>query len=197
MPHSRLPRAERRLQLIGAAATAFLEGGYDNTSMEDVARRAGVSRLIVYRIFESKAELYSSVLQTVLTDLGRTFEGLSPAEVHERAAVSIILPVARRHPDAFRLLWRHSVGQSDFAEYGETFRRFAVFYAREILAEFIENEMILDWASLSAGSQLIDGICLWLDMGDPDQDPVFEAMITAGLSGQVGAWAKTSNRLLG
>jgi len=197
MPHSRLPRAERRLQLIGAAATAFLEGGYDNTSMEDVARRAGVSRLIVYRIFESKADLYSSVLQTVLSDLGRQFEGLPPAEVHERGAVSIILPVARRHPDAFRLLWRHSAGQPDFAWYGDTFRRYSVFYAREILAQFVMDEVILQWASLSAGSQLIDGICLWLDIGAPERDAVFEAMITAGLRGQAGAWATTSNRLLG
>jgi hypothetical protein len=151
----------------------------------------------VYRIFESKADLYASVLQTVLTDLGSQFEGLPPAQVHERGAVSIILPVARRHPDAFRLLWRHSAGQPDFAAYGDTFRRFSVFYAREILTEFVEDQMILEWAALSAGSQLIDGICLWLDIGDPDRDAVFEAMITAGVRGQARAWATTANRLLG
>ena len=50
-----LPRAARRAQLLEAAATAFLERGFDGTSMEDVAQEAGVSRLIVYRIFESKS----------------------------------------------------------------------------------------------------------------------------------------------
>lgn len=190
----RLPRAVRRAQLIEAAAAAFLQGGYDGTSMEDVATRAGVSRLIVYRIFESKADLYRAVLVTVLEDLGQQFEGLAPSTVHERGAVTIILPVARRYPDAFRLLWRHSASQAEFARYGETFRTFAMFYAREILHGFIEDGAVLEWAAHTAGSQLVDGICLWLDMGDPARDREFESMMTAGVRALADAWSGAVHR---
>src|SRR6185436_19787519 len=61
----RLPRAERRAQLLTAAATAFVRAGFDGTSMEDVAEQAGVTRLIVYRIFATKEDLYRAVLESV------------------------------------------------------------------------------------------------------------------------------------
>src|SRR3954454_23986095 len=70
----RLPRAQRRDQIVRAAATAFLTGGYDKTSMEDVARAAGVTRLIVYRIFESKELLYLAVLNAVVDEVAIGFE---------------------------------------------------------------------------------------------------------------------------
>ncbi|MEO5723835.1 MAG: helix-turn-helix domain-containing protein, partial [Ilumatobacteraceae bacterium] len=53
MGSARLPRAQRREQIMVAAASAFVRTGFDATSMDDVARAAGITRLIVYRIFES------------------------------------------------------------------------------------------------------------------------------------------------
>src|SRR5262249_55535664 len=97
----RLPRAERRAQLVRAAASAFLTNGYEKTSMEDVARAAGVTRLIVYRIFESKQQLYLAVLGAVLEDIGSSFEDEQALSVGIAPA---LLGVARRHPDGFRLL---------------------------------------------------------------------------------------------
>jgi len=41
-----MSRTDRREQLVVAAAAAFLAGGFDGTSMEMVADRAGVTRLI-------------------------------------------------------------------------------------------------------------------------------------------------------
>ena len=185
----RLPRAERRAQLIGVAAGAFLQRGYDNTSMEDVAQAAGVSRLIVYRVFESKADLYRTVLGTVLYDLGQQFVGLDPADVHERGAAHIILPVARAHPDAFRLLWRNALREPEFASVARELRTYVTYYAREILQEFIADEALLDWAARSAGAHLIDGLCNWLDDGDPSRDDEFATMLTNGLRALATAWS--------
>src|SRR5215207_5909723 len=61
----RMPRAQRQAQLLTAAASAFVRGGFDGTSMEDVAEASGVTRLIVYRNFGSKEELYRAVLASV------------------------------------------------------------------------------------------------------------------------------------
>jgi TetR/AcrR family transcriptional regulator of autoinduction and epiphytic fitness len=54
--------AERRRQLIAAAADLFLHKGYDATTMDDVARCAGMSKKTVYQVFSSKAELLDALL---------------------------------------------------------------------------------------------------------------------------------------
>ena len=90
-----LPRAERRAQLLTAAATAFVRGGFDGTSMEDVAEQAGVTRLIVYRIFATKEDLYRAVLESV-TD--RLRDEVSP----ELKAPRVTAAGSRRCPAAHR-----------------------------------------------------------------------------------------------
>ena len=47
----RLPPAERREQLIGAALSIAAREGYDNLAFEKVANRAGVTRNLVYHYF--------------------------------------------------------------------------------------------------------------------------------------------------
>src|SRR3954470_6565918 len=84
-----LPRDERQAQLLSAAATAFAHAGFAGTSMEDVAATAGVTKLIVYRHFDSKDELYRAVLTQVATRLREEFEaGLAAAEGHYRPGIA-------------------------------------------------------------------------------------------------------------
>lgn len=49
-------------QVAAAALEEFAEHGIRRTSMEDVARRAGVSRMTVFRRFESKGRLVEVVI---------------------------------------------------------------------------------------------------------------------------------------
>jgi AcrR family transcriptional regulator len=188
-PIPRLPRAARRAQLTAAAASAFLRNGYEKTSMDEVAQEAGVSRLIVYRNFASKEELYRQVLRQLLIDLGAAFDGLSFERVAEVGAATVIMPVARAHPDAFRLLWRDASREPAFADIAEEFRTYVVVYARAILATYITDEPLLDWASRSAGGHLVDGICNWLDVGDPARDDELSARMSAGLRALARAWS--------
>jgi len=46
-----------------AAASLFLEKGFDGTSMDEVARRAGVSKQTVYSHFSSKDDLFSAAIR--------------------------------------------------------------------------------------------------------------------------------------
>ena len=188
-PTSRLPREARRAQLVAAAASAFLGDGYDKTSMDQVAQAAGVSRLIVYRNFDSKEDLYRQVLREVLRDLGAAFEGLSFEEVGERGAATVIMPVARAHPAAFRLLWRDAWQQPEFADIAGEFRGYVSLYARAILATFLDDEEILTWATRTAGAHLVDAICNWLDDGDPGRDAEVAERISVGLRALAGAWS--------
>jgi AcrR family transcriptional regulator len=185
----RLPREARRAQLIDAAASVFRRHGYDKTSMDQVAQTAGVSRLIVYRNFGSKEDLYRHVLRRPLVDLGAAFEGLSFEQVAEIGAATVIMPVARVHADAFRLLWRDAWREPLFEDLALEFRTYVTVYARAILSTFITDEPLLDWAARSAGGHLVDGICNWLDDGDPTRDDELAQRMSAGLRALAGAWS--------
>src|SRR5215207_9673102 len=64
-PRRLLRRDERRAAILHGAAAAFAGQGYAATSMEDVAEACGVTKLIVYRHFDGKEELYRAILQRV------------------------------------------------------------------------------------------------------------------------------------
>jgi AcrR family transcriptional regulator len=53
----------RRPEVLDAALELFLVGGYDGTSMQAVADKAGVTKPVVYACFESKDELFRSLLR--------------------------------------------------------------------------------------------------------------------------------------
>ena len=57
-PVRRLRRAERREQLLAAATGAFARTGFAATSLDDIAEAAAISRVLLYRHFDSKADLY-------------------------------------------------------------------------------------------------------------------------------------------
>ena len=59
---SRLPRQERRRQLLDAALEVFVSQGYHAAAMDDIADRAGVSKPVLYQHFPSKLELYLALL---------------------------------------------------------------------------------------------------------------------------------------
>src|SRR5687767_13524021 len=52
-----LRRKERQASILHGAAAAFARSGFAATSMEDVAEACGVTKLIVYRHFDSKEDL--------------------------------------------------------------------------------------------------------------------------------------------
>jgi AcrR family transcriptional regulator len=59
--------------VIATAATLFLERGYHNTSIEDVAEAAGISKPTVYKYVESKQWLLDTIMLQVLDELSTIF----------------------------------------------------------------------------------------------------------------------------
>lgn len=182
---SRLPRAARRAQLVRAAAAAFLAKGYDATSMEEVAEQAGVTRLIVYRHFAGKEELYRAVLTSVTEQFRARFDGAPPTGI-----VATLVAVAREHPDAFRLLWRHARHEPSFAAEASTFRLVAAEYADTIVGPYVDDPTFRRWAAPAVVDHLHEGICTWLDTGDPSRDDEFAERLRDGTRAMVAAWAR-------
>ena len=65
----RMPRAERRAQIVDAASRAFARAGFAKTSLDAIAAEAAVTPVILYRHFDSKADLYRAVLDRAHTQL--------------------------------------------------------------------------------------------------------------------------------
>ena len=65
------PRYQRRKQdrpqeITAAALAAFAEKGYAGTRVEEVAKRAGVSKGLMYLYFKTKEELFKAVVKSVV-----------------------------------------------------------------------------------------------------------------------------------
>ena len=69
----------RRPQVLDAALRLFLKSGYEGTSMDAVAKAAGVTKPVVYACFDSKDELFRSLLareeERILGEVQGAFEG--------------------------------------------------------------------------------------------------------------------------
>jgi TetR/AcrR family transcriptional regulator, transcriptional repressor of aconitase len=53
--------AARRARILTAARWCFLNFGFAKTAFEDIARRAGLSRTLLYRIFKDKEDICRAV----------------------------------------------------------------------------------------------------------------------------------------
>jgi AcrR family transcriptional regulator len=65
----RLPRDERRRQLLNAAHEVFVAHGYHGAAMDDIAEAAKVSKPVLYQHFPGKRELYLALLESHLAAL--------------------------------------------------------------------------------------------------------------------------------
>jgi AcrR family transcriptional regulator len=61
---ARLPRDQRRAQLLDAAKEVFTSKGYHAAAMDDIAEVAGVSKPVLYQHFPSKLDLYLALLDS-------------------------------------------------------------------------------------------------------------------------------------
>jgi AcrR family transcriptional regulator len=106
---TRLPRQERRRQLLDAAREVFVSQGYHAAAMDDIAERAGVSKPVLYQHFPGKLELYLALLdesvdmlvETVRSALGSTTEN----KQRVAATFSAYFEYVEREGQAFRLVF--------------------------------------------------------------------------------------------
>ena len=159
--------------------------------MDDVATAAGITRLVVYRHFESKDALYAAVLKRVSDRLGEAFtDAFAGVGRPGGAAVAAAMAVGREDPDAFTLLWRHAAREPRFAAHAEEFRRTAVSFVESLLAGVdVGRAAHQRWAAETLVTYVIGAVLHWLEEGDPAGDADVVERVTASLPAIVGAWA--------
>jgi AcrR family transcriptional regulator len=174
--------AERRRLIVEAAGRLFGERGYERTRLDQIAARAGVTKPILYRHFNSKQALYLALLERHRDDLA-TFAGLIPAEgaLEERLRVVLNawLDYVEAHSYAWRMLFRDTGGGPEVT----ALRQAVNARARDVLAEIIDSlaEARIPPEEVEPLAQLMSmgmaSLALWW-MDDPgaSRDAVRDAM---------------------
>jgi AcrR family transcriptional regulator len=158
-----VPRAEREEQILAVAVGEFAAHGYANASMVAIARRAGISKPLIYQYFGSKDGLYLACLHAVST---RLLDRLEEAELDvDDSLLSRVYPLRAifealaPEPHAWRLLFDPSMpGDGDIAAAAQDYRTRMTELAAAGSARFLQARGIDDRLDASALS------AVWLGM---------------------------------
>jgi len=133
--HGRVPRAVRERQLVELAEQLFAERGFARTSMEELARRAGVTKPVIYELFESKDGLFRAcvdrAIERMAASIAVAFRSETEPEARLRAGGLAFLRFARDN----RVAWDLMAMQTRFAEQAQAVRRDQAQLIRMLMAE--------------------------------------------------------------
>jgi AcrR family transcriptional regulator len=182
-PTRRMPRAQRREQIIDAATRAFARAGFRSTGLDVIAAEAGVTPVILYRHFASKADLYRAVLDSA----GARVREAVGADEFDDTSIPALLRAASADPAAFRLLFRYAPREPEFLDVVNASRSTAIEIAHRNLAEITDAQW-RSWAAALLPTLTTDAVIAWLDAGRPDADQaaarirhIVDAVINAAL----------------
>jgi AcrR family transcriptional regulator len=170
-PRRRLSAAARREVIVAAAAELFAERGYRGASIEEIARRSGVTPPVVYEHFESKRELYRELLERHFAELREVwrehFVGDDPLERRIAMSFDAWFAYVEAHPFAGRVLFRYSTDPEIEAVHAEVAERsreavlplFAAEPGSENVSGSVDGEGIeMVWVVLRG---VLQGLAVW------------------------------------
>jgi AcrR family transcriptional regulator len=85
MATTRHSAAQRRDDVVDAALIEFAEHGYEGTSTEDIARRAGISQPYLFRLFGTKKELFKASTARCMRETLEMFQRAAEGKRGEEA----------------------------------------------------------------------------------------------------------------
>ena len=183
-----LSRTERQASILRGASRAFARTGFAGTSMDDVAAECGVSKLILYRHFDTKEDLYRAVLQRVFERHGEELAARMEGGGGRGLGMRTLLTVAREDEAGFTLLWRHASREPQFADYAHELRDAAANATAQLMRLSMGDPALDRWAAQSVIGWLVDAVLVWLEVGDPARDDEVVERATAGLAALRQAW---------
>lgn len=138
----RMPAAARRSQLLEVALERFAAGGYHDTSMEEIADAAGVTKPVLYQHFHSKQELFLELLDIEGRELLDDVTSRAAAETHPYqrvlAGFRAYFDFVCKRTSAFQLLFGSGARTAD--EFADSVRRLEEAIA-SVIAHFIDADI--------------------------------------------------------
>lgn len=82
--------AERPQEILDAALAQFVETGFAGTRLDDVAKRAGLSKAAIYLYFDDKVSLFQGVIRQAIA---ANLTAVETMLAHHRGPVAGLLPL--------------------------------------------------------------------------------------------------------
>jgi AcrR family transcriptional regulator len=188
-PRVRMTGRERREQLLDVGRSLFAERGFEATSIEEIAARAGVSKPVVYEHFGGKEGLYAVVVDREMSDLlHRLTAALSaghPRKLVEQAALALLTYIEEQ-TDGFRILSRDSPVASSSGTFSSLLNDIASqvehIMVREFAARDIRTELAPMYAQMLVGMVALTGQW-WLEERQPPREVVAAHLVNLGWNG--------------
>ncbi|WP_344970649.1 TetR/AcrR family transcriptional regulator [Salinactinospora qingdaonensis] len=191
-PRSRRKRMtgrERREQLLDIGRELFAERGFDGTSIEEIAGRAGVSKPVVYEHFGGKEGIYAIVVDREMQQLlGMVSASLIDDHARdklERAALALLRYV-EENSQGFRILARDSHAASGTGSFASLISDIASQVEHILAEEFKERGYDPKLAPMYAQS-LVGMVALtgqwWLEVRKPKREVVAAHLVNLAWNG--------------
>jgi AcrR family transcriptional regulator len=180
---------ERREQLLDVGRRLFAERGFEATSIEEVAARAGVSKPVVYEHFGGKEGLYAVVvdreMQNLLDRVTGALTAGHPRELLEQAALAL-LGYIEEQTDGFRILVRDSPVTSATGNFSSLIGDIATQVEHILAGEFAARGYDPELASLYSHA-LVGMVALtgqwWLEAQHPNRHDVAAHLVNLAWHG--------------
>ena len=162
--HGRVPRALRERQLLELAEALFAERGYAGASMDELARRAGVTKPVVYELFGSKDGLFGACVDSAIERLAGDIAGAVRAETDPEARLRAGGLAFLRFAADNRVAWDLMTLGGSCAEQAQRVRSSQADLIRELRAEMARpgvDERELEVAA-HAINAAYEGVAHWM-----------------------------------
>jgi AcrR family transcriptional regulator len=162
--HGRVPRPVRERQLLELAEALFAERGYGGASMDELARRAGVTKPVVYELFGSKDGLFEACvdrsIERLAADISAAVHAEDEPEARLRAGGLAFIRFAAGNRVAWDLM---SMGGS-FEQKARAVRSSQAELIRELMAEMARDDV--DQRELEVAAHAVnaayEGVAHWM-----------------------------------
>ena len=155
-------RRSKRDQIVKAAVETFLENGYDGTSMNKVAEKAGVIKATIYSHFKDKEQLFTAIIEELtINKVSIDFSNpeamlsLAPEEFMDviTAKFCVLMADAEYHA-----LFRVLVGESErFPELAQIYVRTVILRGMGLASKYLSQQKELEIKDPEAMAHIIAG----------------------------------------
>lgn len=185
----RLTLEQRRNRILAAATRVIARKGYDGAAMSEIAAAAGITKPVLYDHFESKNELFETLLRLIRDDLlAKGHEiGRSSAtdEARFRSAIDAFFAFVEAQPDAAKILLIVPQGDPAALKLSREVQQGATATISRLLKSSLPAAK--RWQHEAAAEFLKEGLHAlakwWLSHPGPSRDAIVDIVMKACWSG--------------
>jgi AcrR family transcriptional regulator len=180
---------ERRAQLLDVGRSVFADVGYEAASIEEIAKRARITKPVVYEHFGGKEGLYAVVVdrevRRLVDSINQALAGDHPRVLLEQAALAFLTYI-ENEPEGFKILVRDSPIASSSGTLasviGDIADQVEDIFGQEFKKRGFDPKLSPLYSRALVGMVALVGQW-WLDVGKPRREAVAAHLVNLAWNG--------------